>query len=63
MTKEQLCQYIEQLVPVAEKAGNTVKVVRYIQQEQARLDKHKQLKQASLERRKQRQSEVKVNRD
>jgi hypothetical protein len=63
MTKEQKCQYIKQLVPVAEKVGSTVKVVRYIPQEQERLDKHKQLKQRSLEQRKQRQSEIKDNRD
>lgn len=41
------------LIPVLEKLGNTLKVVRYIQQDQTQLNKHKQLKQNSLDQRKQ----------
>jgi hypothetical protein len=61
--KNNSCQYTEQLVRVVVKGGSTEPQVRYIQQDQARLDKHRQLKQRSLEQRKQRQSEVKDNRD
>jgi hypothetical protein len=57
------CPYTEQLVRVVEKAGSMEIRERYIQQDSKRLNKHKQLKQASLLRRKQRQSEVKDNRD
>jgi hypothetical protein len=53
------CPYIEQQVRVVVKDGNTAPQVRYIPQDQARLDKHKQLKQVSLQKRKQRQSEIK----
>jgi hypothetical protein len=57
--KEQLCLYNEQQVLVVEKGGSMAPQVRYILQDQARLNKHRQLKQASLERRKQR-SEIKT---
>ena len=50
--KEQACQYIKQQVHVVEKVGNMVVRERYIQPANKQLLKHEQLKQASLEKRK-----------
>jgi hypothetical protein len=49
--KEPLCPYIEPQVRVEVRDGNTEPQVKYIPQDNKRLNKHRQLKQASLEKR------------
>jgi hypothetical protein len=58
--KETLCQLTERKVLVVEKAGSGVNRVRYILLDPKPLAKHEQLKQRSLERRKQKASEAKT---
>lgn len=49
--KEQECQYVKSQVHVVEKVGNTVVRERYIQPDLRHWLKHEQLKQVSLEKR------------